>query len=156
MTADCKAQGAKSRELRSRYAVVKGAVDFKWKGVKTLVYKPTGGGFKNIIRRVVVAGPGMPFEVRYFELRQGGYSSIECHRHHHAVIVLRGRGRVILKRKSHALKPFDAVYIGRGIVHQFRQSGNGPFGFLCVVSSKRDRPTLIGHKGTARRAPTAS
>lgn len=132
-------------------AVVKSRRNFRWQGVPTLIYKPTGTGFKNIIRRVVLGEheSDLPFQVRYFEMRAGGYSSLERHNHRHAVVVIRGRGKMFLKNRVHDLKPFDAVYIGKNTVHQFHQIGREPFGFLCMVAAKRDRPKLISAAGAA-------
>ena len=126
-------------------SIVRSKRNFEWQGVSTLVYKPAGPGFKNIIRRVILGGEesDLPFQVRYFEMRKGGYSSLECHNHRHAVIVIRGRGKMFLKNRVHNLKPFDAVYIGKNLIHQFHQVGREPFGFLCMVASRRDRPKLI-------------
>lgn len=114
----------------------------------TLVYKPTAegrAGFKDIVRRVVLGGEesDLPFQVRYFELRRGGYSSLESHRHRHAVVVIRGRGKMFLKNRVYDLKPFDSVYIGKNAIHQFHQAGRDPFGFLCMVPAQRDRPKLV-------------
>lgn len=126
-------------------SVVRFKKPFAWKGVPTLVYKPTGAGFKNIVRRVVLGEKetDLPFQVRYFELAPGGYSSLESHRHRHAVVVIRGRGKMFLKNRVHDLKAFDSVYIGKNVVHQFHQTGKGPFGFLCMVPARRDRPKLV-------------
>lgn len=133
------------RTTRDDVAVVRALPDFKWKGVPTLVYKPAGTGFKNIVRRVVLGekDTALPFQVRYFEMRRGGYSSLECHNHKHAVVVVRGRGKMFLKNRVLDLKPFDSVYIGKKVIHQFHQAGPGPFGFLCMVAAKRDRPKLV-------------
>ena len=130
--------------MKSLFSVVKSQPGFRWRGVPTLVYKPAGTGFRNIIRRVVLGADksDLPFQVRYFEIAGGGYSSLECHNHRHAVVVVRGRGKMFLKNKVHDLKPFDAVYIGKNIVHQFHQTGREPLGFLCMVAARRDRPKL--------------
>src|SRR2546427_2468983 len=40
------------------------------------------------------------FVTRYFEIQPGGYSTLERHQHPHAVVVLRGRGRVTLGRSE--------------------------------------------------------
>lgn len=126
-------------------AVVRFKRSFEWRGVPTLVYKPAGTGFKNIVRRVVLGEKesDLPFQVRYFEMGRGGYSSLECHNHRHAVVVIRGRGKMFLQKWVYDLKPFDAVYIGKKLIHQFHQTGREPFGFLCMVAGRRDRPRLI-------------
>ncbi len=116
------------------------------------MYKPTGTGFKNIIRRVILGEkePDLPFQVRYFEMRRGGYSSLECHTHRHAVVIIRGRGKMFLKNRLHDLKPFDSVYIGKNVIHQFHQVGREPFGFLCMVAARRDRPKLVSPETAER------
>lgn len=117
----------------------------KWKGVPTLVYKHSGSGFSNILRRNLFGTEKtiLPFQVRYFEIGRGGYSSLERHDHIHVVIVVRGQGRVFLKDRVYSLKPFDSIYIGKTTIHQFHQVGRTPFGFFCIVSTKRDKPVLI-------------
>jgi len=125
---------------------------FTWRGIPTLIYKPSGTGFKKIIRRVTLGErePDLPFQIRYFEMRREGYSSLECHDHRHAVVVIRGRGRIFLRNKLYALKPFDSIYIGKNVVHQFYQTGREPFGFLCVVAARRDRPRLVSESEARR------
>lgn len=133
---------------RRNLSVVRSKKSFEWQGVPTLVYKPTGTGFKNIIRRVILGEKesDLPFQIRYFEIRPGGYSSLECHNHRHAVVVIRGKGKMFLKSRVHDLKPFDSVYIGKNVIHQFHQAGREPFGFLCIVAARRDRPRLVTPK----------
>ena len=36
----------------------------------------------------------------------------------------------------------DLVFIPPLTWHQFRASGGGPFGFLCMVNAERDKPQL--------------
>ena len=87
-------------------------------------------------------GESTKFDVRYFEIAPGGFSSLESHVHEHAVIVLRGSGEVQLGEAVHALGFGDAVYVAPDEVHQFRNPTSGPFGFLCIVDSQRDKPTV--------------
>jgi quercetin dioxygenase-like cupin family protein len=55
--------------------------------------------------------------------------------------VLRGRGEVHLGGTVHPLGFGDAVYVAPHEPHQFRNpSASEPFGFLCVVDARRDRP----------------
>ena len=76
-----------------------------WAGVEPARYKEEGEGpgcFLGATRHTLLGaaadGPGasLDFELRYFELAPGGYSSLERHEHPHAVVVLRGRGTVRL------------------------------------------------------------
>jgi quercetin dioxygenase-like cupin family protein len=137
--------------MEERFEVISSLGDFKWKGVPTKVYKTDSTGFKDIIRREIIGKEqDSPVEIRYFEIGKGGYSSLEEHRHIHAVIIVRGRGRALIGSRAYNLKPFDAVYVGPRTAHQFHQVGDEPFGFLCVVSAKRDRPRLVSSEKAER------
>ena len=78
--------------------------------------------------------------MRYFEIAPGGFSSLEQHAHEHAVIVLRGTGEVRLGESLYSLEFGDAVYVAPHETHQFRNSSSEPFGFLCIVDTRRGAP----------------
>jgi quercetin dioxygenase-like cupin family protein len=88
------------------------------------------------------AGEPAAFQLRYFEIAPGGFSSHERHRHTHAVLVVRGHGRVRIGGRSRAVGPMDFIYIPPGTPHQFR-AGREPFGFVCPVDAVRDRPRPV-------------
>lgn len=122
---------------------------FRWDGVPERVYKfqdaatsERGLGWKDVVRNTLFGKDGEPaaFEVRYFEIAPGGYSTLEKHHHVHAVTVLRGTGDVVVGTQVHRVRPFDFVYIPSLVLHQFVNAGDEPFGFLCVVDGDRDRP----------------
>jgi ribulose-bisphosphate carboxylase large chain len=132
------ASAAGSRVLRFR-------PDFQWQGIPVAPYKEAGDHWRGVRRTVLVgqAGERTAFQVRYFEIAPGGYSSLEEHEHEHAVVVLRGRGEVRLGEAVHDLGFGDTVYVAPREVHQFRNpSAAEPFGFLCVVDAERDRPRV--------------
>ena len=119
--------------------------DFRWEAVDTLSYKQEGSApFKDVTRQVLFAPADQATELRYFEIAAGGYSTLERHEHTHAVLVLRGSGTVQLGRETHAIGENDLVSIDPLTWHQFRATGDGPLGFLCLVSKERDRPQLPG------------
>jgi quercetin dioxygenase-like cupin family protein len=89
-------------------------------------------------------GERTAFQVRYFEIAPGGYSSHEHHVHEHAVVVLRGHGQVQLPDGEHDLAFGDTVYVAPHAPHQFRNaSATEPFGFLCIVDAHRDAPVPV-------------
>jgi ribulose-bisphosphate carboxylase large chain len=119
-------------------------------------YKSPDASWAGIARYVLFAGSrGDPlaFDVRYFEIESGGYSTLEHHRHAHVVIGLRGQGRVRIGRRWRDLKPLDACYIGPETAHQLRNEGGEPFGFLCLVDAARDhaRPVRRARKSGGER-----
>lgn len=135
----------------SRSRVLRHA-DFRWEGVDVKAYKdPVEGLFRGVTRQVLAggrdAGPPLAFELRYFEVEPGGYTTLERHGHAHAVVVLRGRGSVHLAGEEKAIAPFDCVWVAPDTPHQFRASTDEPLGFLCVVDRDRDRPVPLGVTG---------
>ncbi len=119
---------------------------FRWEQVEVREYKSSGVAFKDVTRQTLLGeGEGeepFNFVTRYFEIQPGGYSTLEWHQHPHAVVVLRGTGRVTLGAGSSDIAPFDCVYVAPGVFHQFRATGDEPLGFLCTVDRVRDRPQV--------------
>ena len=120
---------------------------FRWDGVPIREYKTGDGPYRGVTRQTLLGeGTGeeaFNFITRYFEVEPGGYSTLERHRHPHAVVVIRGRGRLVLGDTTHDIAPFDCVFVAPGVAHQFRASGDEPLGFLCTVDRERDRPEVI-------------
>jgi quercetin dioxygenase-like cupin family protein len=118
----------------------------QWQDIGTKVYKEEGGtSFKNIVKRDLIDKqcPDVDFEVRYFEISDYGYSSLEKHGHPHVVIIGRGKGKVIVGDEIFEAKPFDIFYIAPNQEHQLIQTAKEPFGFFCMVADERDKPRLL-------------
>lgn len=117
--------------------------EFRWHGVELTRYKDEGSApFRDVTRQTLFKRPDMQGELRYFEVAPGGHSTLERHVHAHAVLVLRGRGRVLVGRAIHAIGPHDLVSVAPRTWHQFRADADGPLGFLCMVDATRDKPEL--------------
>jgi ribulose-bisphosphate carboxylase large chain len=116
-----------------------------WVGVERTEYKSPANHHGGVARSVLAGGRGerTAFEVRYFEIAPGGFTTLEHHAHEHVVIVLRGTGAVRLGDEVHPLGFGDAVYVAPHEVHQFRNPSAEPFGFLCVADALRDRPVVV-------------
>lgn len=119
--------------------------DCRWEGVRDEPYKPEGSDWAKIVRRVLVGSHGetAKFHVRYFEISPGGNSSLEKHRHEHVVICIRGRGMVLTGKKKRPMAYLDTLYISPDVPHQLMNPFEEPFGFLCIVNARRDRPKLL-------------
>ena len=125
-----------SRSLRK-------AEDFRWAGVELRPYKQeTSAPFKAISRQVLFSDPRLAGELRYFEIEPDGHSTLERHEHMHAVVILRGEGRVLVGAAVHSVKPHDLITIPSWTWHQFRPAPGETLGFLCLVNAERDRPQL--------------
>ncbi len=120
---------------------------FRWEGIEPKVYKFSTGeargmGWRGVQRFTLAGPPAIPaaFELRYFELAPGGYSSFEKHRHVHFILVLRGRGRAVVGTQVFDLAPYDLLYVPPLVPHRWINEGEEPFGFLCPVDAERDPP----------------
>ncbi len=137
---------------------------FRWVGFGGRSYKSAderrGMNWAGVTRFVLGPPPEGPaaFELRYFELEPGGYSSLEKHRHVHFIVVLRGRGKALVGSRVFELKPFDLVYVPPETPHRWVNDGPEPFGFLCPVDAERDRPEPLSEAEweTLRANPTTA
>ena len=151
----------KGEKTKSRVYRHKG--DCSWKDVLPTVYKEAGEGKKGgksgknkkesdwtqVARHSLVAGLSgeqTKFHLRYFEVSPGGYTSLEAHRHEHVVVVVKGRGKVRLGRRSRELGYLDVAYISPMEPHRLYNPYEEPFGFFCIVDALRDRPVALVKK----------
>jgi quercetin dioxygenase-like cupin family protein len=125
--------------------------EFRWDGVAHQPYKQDGEApFKDISRQTLFHDDALACELRYFEMDAKGFSTLERHEHAHAVMILRGHGQCMVGDEVRDVKQFDLVTIPAWTWHQFRANANEPFGFLCMVNVRRDRPALPTAEELAR------
>lgn len=119
-----------------------------WKGIKTERYKTEAGDWAGIVRRILIGrrNESTRFHLRYFEISPSGYSSFEKHGHEHVIIGLRGKGHALCGKKNYELNFLDTLYIAPNTPHQLTNPFNEPFGFLCIVNAKRDKPKILNIK----------
>jgi quercetin dioxygenase-like cupin family protein len=108
---------------------------FRWEGIPLRDYRD-GEAVAGVTRQVLLGagddGGALGFVVRYFEVAPGATTMLERHAHVHAVMVLRGRGEVLLEGERTPLAPHDVVYVAPQAEHQFRAADDELLGFLCV------------------------
>jgi quercetin dioxygenase-like cupin family protein len=119
--------------------------NFTWRGVKKEEYKAQGNHWTGVVRRVLIGNhnESAKFHLRYFEILPGGYSSFEKHKHEHVVVGIRGRGKIVCGEKNYEMNCFDTLYIAPDTPHQLHNPFREPFGFLCIVNAKRDKPRIL-------------
>jgi len=116
---------------------------YRWEGVELRPYKEDERAlFRAITRQVLFSHPNMHGELRYFDIAEGGFSTLERHEHMHAVVILRGHGRCLVGREVRDIAPHDLVTVPAWTWHQFRAAADAPLGFLCLVNATRDKPQL--------------
>lgn len=138
----------KTIELTAPLEVRKNGMDgdaYRWGEVDVKEYRKVGDFFRDINKQVFFDGSyGLSCELRYFEVRPGGYSSLEQHEHVHGVMVLRGHGRILARSDAGSsveeIAEHDVVYIPGNTWHQLQAAEDEFLGFLCLVNNDRDRP----------------
>jgi mannose-6-phosphate isomerase-like protein (cupin superfamily) len=117
----------------------------RWDQVELMAYKQDDTvPYRDVTRQVLFADPQLGCEWRYFEVAEGGYSTLERHQHVHAVMIHRGRGQCLVGSTISDVAVGDLVFIPQLAWHQFRANAGDVLGFLCLVNAERDRPQLPG------------
>lgn len=123
----------------------------RWRDVEVLDYKRGDSApFRDVTRQVLFDLPSLGCQLRYFEVAAGGHTTLERHEHEHAVMIERGRGRVLVGDTIHDIAPHDLVHVPAMTWHQFVAAPDAPLGFLCMVNAERDRPQLPTPEELAR------
>lgn len=121
--------------------VIRTKDQYRWEGIDVHPYKEDGTHFKSITRQTIRKVEGnLPIEFRYFEIKSEGHSTLERHDHQHAVLIIKGSGRVLVGEEVHEIGLHDVVHVPPMTWHQFRACNGEDLGFLCIVSNDRDKP----------------
>ena len=121
---------------------------FNWDGRESVVYKKVDNiPFKGVRRVELIGkqGESTNFDLRYFEIEQEGFTSLEKHQHTHVILVARGQGEVLIGDKVYTAKINDILYIKPMTAHQLKNNGQEPFGFYCIVDHQRDHPISVSN-----------
>ncbi len=107
---------------------------FSWDNVSIEPHDPSSND-KGVTKRVLISQKeGAPyFAIRYFEIEPGGWSSSHRHPHDHGVIILKGKGEVLLGDEKTEIGFGDAIYIPPNEMHRFKNIGEEILGFICVI-----------------------
>jgi quercetin dioxygenase-like cupin family protein len=130
----------------SNSKVIKCTGNYSWNNIPKKVYKDNLDCYEGVHRYSLLGEESnehaLNFHTRYFEVSPGGYTSLEQHRHPHSVIVIRGKGSIVLGNEIYDLALHDVVYVAPETMHQFHADKNEPLGFICIVDRYRDKPQL--------------
>ena len=116
--------------------------EWDWEGVPRTDLQPGITAQRFISRR----DGSDNLELRYFEIEPGARSNHERHNYEHAVLILRGRGTILLGEEIVPVRFGDAVFVESDEVHQFRAAEDEPLGFLCTVLDKELRVRVHGEQ----------
>lgn len=86
------------------------------------------------IRWVVGKPEGAPnFAMRIIEFEAGSVFAAHQHPYEHEIFVVEGEGMVEGPGGEIMMGPGTAIFIPADEVHGYRNTGNGPLRFICVI-----------------------
>jgi quercetin dioxygenase-like cupin family protein len=127
---------------------------------KPMSVKPKGAvrpqkvdrAFRTEIEWLVDRHDGAPnFEMRKFIIKPGG--RIPKHYHpdiEHEQYVLKGRYRIGIGSKVHAVKAGDSVYIPAGTPHWYKNTGKENAEFICIVPKKEKYDSIYAEEASQK------
>lgn len=101
----------------------------------------TNPAAKDTLMKVLV-GPNEGWDshaMRVFEIQVGGYTPKHTHDWPHINVVLEGKGTLFLDGIENLVESGAYAYIPSGALHQFKNTGDQTFKFICIVPKE-------GHK----------
>lgn len=96
---------------------------------------------KNAVKKVLIS-PTEGWEghvMREFELGQGGYTPRHTHPWPHINYILEGEGTLHLDGQDYSLTAGSFAYVPSDKLHQFTNTCNGRFSFICIVPEEGDK-----------------
>jgi quercetin dioxygenase-like cupin family protein len=73
------------------------------------------------------------FAMREFEVEPGGHTPKHFHDYEHEVYVIEGKGMIVDGDHERPLAAGDVIFVAPNDIHQFRNTGNSPMRFLCLI-----------------------
>ncbi len=73
------------------------------------------------------------FYMRLFTIKPGGHTPHHSHNYEHEVFVLEGEGIVRIDGSEYVLRKGFTVTVPPDLMHQFRNSSDSDFSFLCII-----------------------
>lgn len=81
--------------------------------------------------------PAPHFHMRLFEIEPGGHTPFHSHDFEHEVYILSGNGRLNTEVNSIILEKDSFALVMPGEKHQFENTGNTSFKFLCLIPKEQ-------------------
>ena len=92
-------------------------------------------GIKGVGMKVVISDmDGAPnFVMRVFEIEPGGHTPYHTHDWEHEVYVLEGDAVAVSKDGEASIGPGSVLLVEPNEIHNFKNTGDKPFVFLCMI-----------------------
>jgi quercetin dioxygenase-like cupin family protein len=97
-----------------------------------------------VTKKVLISHEEAPnFAMRCFEIQPGGSMPNHTNQVEHEQFVLSGSAKIGIGEEIVEVKKDDIVFIPADVPHWYRNSGDEPFIFLCLVPNKPDVTTIL-------------
>jgi quercetin dioxygenase-like cupin family protein len=93
---------------------------------------------------LISADEGPNFAMRRFTINPGGGMPNHTNLVEHEQYVLRGSAEVGIGDEVFLVKKDDVVFIPAEAPHWYKNTGDEPFEFLCIVPNQEDETTILG------------
>ena len=92
---------------------------------------------KNVAGRVMIGKEDSAnnFCMRVFEMKKDGYTPKHTHNWEHEIFVHTGHGEAFMDGSWHPLTAGTAVFVPANVEHQFRNTNDDLFTFVCMIPS---------------------
>ena len=91
------------------------------------------------MRMLIGPDDGAPnFHMRHFTVEPGGHSPHHQHDYEHEVLILSGTGVLKTDQGDQPLAANDVVFVPPNDKHQFRNTGEQPLEFICLIPAPQD------------------
>lgn len=78
------------------------------------------------------------FHMRHFAVAPGGHTPRHSHDYEHEILVLRGQGMAFSPAGERDMTAGDVIWVPPNEEHQFRNTGDQPLEFICLIPAPRD------------------
>ncbi len=113
------------------------------KNIAKIAAEPVQAGSKTSKQTLIPPGEGAHFSIRRFVIDSGGEMPNHTNTVEHGQYVLGGRAEIGIGGETFTVKKGDTVFIPADIPHWYRNTGDAPFEFICVVPDRPDTVELI-------------
>jgi len=99
-------------------------------------------GYNNVSKQILIGPKDGSDEIimRYFSVEPGGNTPYHNHPYPHLVKIENGNGVAIDKDgKEFSLAKGQYVYVKDDEIHGFKNVGNEPFEFICIVPQRGEK-----------------
>ncbi len=107
------------------------------------------------LREIFTAATGAPtFALRHFEVAVGSAAHSHFHPWEHEAYILEGEGEIVGADGATPFHAGDCCYTAPNELHQFRNTGETPLRFLCIIPNE---PSVAPSETPVRESePTAA